>query len=149
LALTPHIASPILKHDCFAWLVLTAFPRLTPQYLISVPDGLAASLTPADRAWLKNVQYTFFPTRPRRLGAQLDLEMVGHLPPMPLEDIRVPTLVIHAVDDPTVPVVTGQIAAGRIPGAQLMLLPRGGHLLLGQHEQVRRRIQDFLEPLSA
>jgi 2-hydroxy-6-oxonona-2,4-dienedioate hydrolase len=149
LTLTPRVTAPLLNHDFFAWLVLKTIPRLAPQYLMSVTEEVAAGLTPADRAWLEEVQLTSFPTRPRRLGAQLDLEMVGHLPPVSFEDIRVPALVIHAVDDPTVPVVCGQVAAGRIPGAQALLLPRGGHLLLGQHDVVRQRIQAFLDRLPA
>jgi pimeloyl-ACP methyl ester carboxylesterase len=44
-----------------------------------------------------------------------------------LKTIRVPTLVIHGVDDPLVPVGAGMDTAKRIPGAELRLVPGMGH----------------------
>lgn len=44
-----------------------------------------------------------------------------------LETIRVPTLVIHGVDDPLIPVEAGMDTARRIPGAELRLIPGMGH----------------------
>jgi pimeloyl-ACP methyl ester carboxylesterase len=44
-----------------------------------------------------------------------------------LKSIRVPTLVIHGVDDPLIPVEAGMDTARRIPGAELRLIPGMGH----------------------
>jgi pimeloyl-ACP methyl ester carboxylesterase len=44
-----------------------------------------------------------------------------------LRAIRVPSLVIHGVDDPLVPVEAGMDTARRIPGADLRLIPGMGH----------------------
>jgi pimeloyl-ACP methyl ester carboxylesterase len=44
-----------------------------------------------------------------------------------LKTIRVPTLVIHGVDDPLIPVGAGMDTAKRIPGAELRLVPGMGH----------------------
>jgi proline iminopeptidase len=44
-----------------------------------------------------------------------------------LKTIRVPTLVIHGVDDPLIPVEAGMDTAKRIPGAELRLVPGMGH----------------------
>lgn len=44
-----------------------------------------------------------------------------------LKTIRVPTLVIHGVDDPLIPVEAGMDTARRIPGAELRLIPGMGH----------------------
>jgi pimeloyl-ACP methyl ester carboxylesterase len=44
-----------------------------------------------------------------------------------LKAIRVPTLVIHGVDDPLIPVEAGMDTARRIPGAELRLIPGMGH----------------------
>jgi pimeloyl-ACP methyl ester carboxylesterase len=44
-----------------------------------------------------------------------------------LKTIRVPTLVIHGVDDPLIPVEAGIDTAKRIPGAELRLVPGMGH----------------------
>jgi pimeloyl-ACP methyl ester carboxylesterase len=44
-----------------------------------------------------------------------------------LRHIRVPTLVIHGVDDPLIPLEAGVDTANRIPGAALRLIPGMGH----------------------
>jgi pimeloyl-ACP methyl ester carboxylesterase len=44
-----------------------------------------------------------------------------------LKTIRVPTLVIHGLDDPLIPVEAGMDSAKRIPGAELRLIPGMGH----------------------
>jgi len=44
-----------------------------------------------------------------------------------LAGVKAPTLVIHGVDDPLVPVECGKATAAAIPGAKLLLLERMGH----------------------
>jgi pimeloyl-ACP methyl ester carboxylesterase len=44
-----------------------------------------------------------------------------------LRDIRVPTLVVHGVADPLVPLACGEDTARRVPGAQLVTIPGMGH----------------------
>ena len=44
-----------------------------------------------------------------------------------LRKLDIPTLVIHGVDDPLVPVACGERTAEVIPGADLMLVPGMGH----------------------
>jgi pimeloyl-ACP methyl ester carboxylesterase len=44
-----------------------------------------------------------------------------------LPTIRVPSLVIHGLDDPLVPVAAGKDTAALIPGAEIMLVPGMGH----------------------
>lgn len=44
-----------------------------------------------------------------------------------LKQVRVPSLVIHGIDDPLVPVEGGRDTAAHIPGAKLLELPGMGH----------------------
>jgi pimeloyl-ACP methyl ester carboxylesterase len=46
-----------------------------------------------------------------------------------LEKIRAPSLVIHGVDDPLVPVEAGKDTAATIPGCELRLIPGMGHAI--------------------
>ncbi len=62
----------------------------------------------------------------------------------PLEALTVPTLIIHAKDDPLVSYQAAQRAAGRIPGARLVSMERGGHLFLGDREAIGREVAAFL-----
>lgn len=64
----------------------------------------------------------------------------------PLEDISVPTLIIHGTDDPVVPYNdNGRKLVERIQGAKLCLAERGEHMTIFTHnEQVKSAINSFL-----
>lgn len=62
-----------------------------------------------------------------------------------LHTLTVPTLVVHGDDDPIVPLLNARVLAHRIPGARMLLLRSGGHLvLLDSADQVAPSICGFL-----
>jgi pimeloyl-ACP methyl ester carboxylesterase len=66
-----------------------------------------------------------------------------------LERIRVPSLVIHGLDDPLVPVEAGKDTAATIPGAQLQLVPGMGHgLESGLETRIADAIIAFCSPVK-
>lgn len=67
----------------------------------------------------------------------------------PLEEITVPTLVVHGSDDPLVPFAEhGKKLVERIPGACLCLVERGEHMAIFTHnEQVRKAVLNFIESI--
>jgi pimeloyl-ACP methyl ester carboxylesterase len=67
--------------------------------------------------------------------------------PYALSEITAPVLIIHAMDDPIVPYEHALFAEKNIPGARLVLLQSGGHLLIGQHEHIRQELVEFIEQL--
>ncbi len=67
----------------------------------------------------------------------------------PLEQLSVPTLLIHARDDPLVSYQSAADAAERIPGSVLVTLESGGHLGLGQTERIRAAIDTSLAKQTA
>lgn len=62
----------------------------------------------------------------------------------PLEAITVPTLLVHAQDDPLTSFDAAKRAASRIPGARLLAVPSGGHLMIGQDDFVLAATSAFL-----
>ena len=62
----------------------------------------------------------------------------------PLEEIRVPVLIVNAIDDPLTLYKNAQSAAERISGAKLVTIEDGGHMMLGHEERVRAEIVAFL-----
>jgi pimeloyl-ACP methyl ester carboxylesterase/class 3 adenylate cyclase len=60
-----------------------------------------------------------------RMNKEIDVRHV-------LPAVRVPTLVLHGLDDEIVPVEVGRYVASRIPAARLVELPRVGHLAIGE-----------------
>jgi pimeloyl-ACP methyl ester carboxylesterase len=65
-----------------------------------------------------------------------------------MESVSVPTLVIHAVDDPLASYENAKSLAERIPNAKLLSIPSGGHLLLGSSEIMSLEITKFLNLLK-
>ena len=68
----------------------------------------------------------------------------------PLEQIAVPTLVVHGTDDHLVPFAQhGKLLAGRIPRAQLLTVEGGEHMAIFTHRnEVRPRVTRFLRNLA-
>ena len=62
-----------------------------------------------------------------------------------LDQIRVPTFVIHGESDRLVPSANAKIIADRIAGAELKLLPNAGHIFTtDQTEAAQEAILQFL-----
>ncbi len=75
------------------------------------------------------------------LRAVLDSDCSARLP-----EVRQPTLVIVGARDMTIPPSEGQLAAERIPGARLVVLPRVAHQVTDEApDDVRRHMLAFLQ----
>jgi pimeloyl-ACP methyl ester carboxylesterase len=62
-----------------------------------------------------------------------------------LQDIRVPTLVLHGDSDSLIPDGNGRLLAQRIPGAELEIVPTCGHMPTWEApDAVSRRVLEFL-----
>ena len=95
-----------------------------------IPDA-----TPAQVAWFSELCRT---TTSPEIAADL-LERRGRLDVTPLmEQVRVPTLVLHARNDAVVPVAEGRLIAARIPSAEFVELDSKNHILL-EHESAWQR----------
>jgi len=65
-----------------------------------------------------------------------------------LEQVKVPTLVLHSRNDDVVPIAEGQILAARIPGAQFVELDSKNHILLESEpawERFCNEVLDFMD----
>jgi 3-oxoadipate enol-lactonase len=68
----------------------------------------------------------------------------------PIEQIRVPTLVVAGEEDTVYPPEIARAMAQRIPGAELLMFDRTGHLAnLEQPERFNKAVSDFLSRHSA
>jgi DNA-binding SARP family transcriptional activator/class 3 adenylate cyclase/predicted alpha/beta hydrolase len=73
-----------------------------------------------------------------RMDYEIDVRQV-------LPAIRVPTLVLHRVDDPLIPVEHGRYLAAHIPGAKLIELPGNDRLVFaGDVDRLVDEIEEFL-----
>lgn len=140
---------PIWLYDAlFATdLPLWALTRLSPRALAPVFDArpeLTAQMTATEAAFVDAMIAAFLPVTARRAGLANEGAAIDPAHPIDPGAIRAPVLIAHAADDRLTPVATAQFTAEGIPGAEVLIFPTGGHLLLGHHVELRQRIAAFL-----
>ncbi len=143
--LPPKPLAKVLFRSDFAFWLLTTYFRSSMGSIMGVPKGF--ELTPEYNADIAETMETILPVNPRADGALFDMYVsnpdinTGY----PLEEIAVPVLIINAIDDPLALYDNARAMAERIPGAKLVTVESGGHMLLGHEERVRAEIGEFLK----
>ena len=136
----------VFSSDFLMWAITThAQSVMRPS--VGVPEGYPR--TKEENTLVSGVIRSILPIQLRTAGFVFDMftsnvDMDRHPEQYPLEQITVPTLVIHAVDDPLAKYENAHALAERIPGARLVSIPSGGHLLLGNDAYVQSEIGQFL-----
>ena len=137
----------MLRSDLLPWLFYTAAPHKVFE-ANGVSPALLAKIKPdREKMRLLDALYqTTFPSTLRRDGMMNDMRQLTILPRYPLEQITVPTLVVHAVNDPIIPFEAGEFSANTIPDAQFLRLEDGGHFACVTHrEETMPVVQEFLK----
>jgi pimeloyl-ACP methyl ester carboxylesterase len=141
MALPPRgVLNGIFHSDC-AWWVMVTYLRPLTQHFVGVPSGLA--LTPALTADVQAALSQVSPISLRGDGIIFDT-FVGNSAiksSYPFEHISVPVLVVSAVDDPMALHANARTLAERIPGARLVVIPDGGHLMLGHTGRLEKPLR--------
>lgn len=141
-AQTPPDWAKVFYSDLAMW-ALKGVARPAFAGLMGVPSGFPRN--DDDARQIDRMLDSIFPIAPRREGSVFDAYVSNpEVADYPLEQIRVPTLIIHAEDDPLASFEAAVMAADRIPGAHLVALESGGHLQLGQEDRVRAEVEPFL-----
>jgi pimeloyl-ACP methyl ester carboxylesterase len=135
-----------LARAFFGWDWLTWFGANRIVLFILRPSlGWQTRGDPAKQARIKGMLRTIHPTSLRREGFLNDLDQFQHISAYPLEEVSVPTLVVHGTDDIVVPYAQGAASAERIPGAEFLTVEGGTHLcFISHHEIVHPVLVEFL-----
>jgi len=131
------------------WFVLRFLRRFVYTPMFGMPKG--HELTAGERAALDQAARELLPMTARRAGFLFDM-FVSNADinrAYPFVDVRAPTLVVSAVDDPMAPHVNARALADAIPEARLLAIASGGHPLLGADEQVADGYRAFLAEHAA
>jgi pimeloyl-ACP methyl ester carboxylesterase len=136
------ILRTITKTDLFFWLFKTYMPKKL-WGMMGIPKGYVP--TSDEQVTIRAVSESIFPVVPRRVGFVFD-GFVGNIysRQIPLEDIAVPTIIVHSADDSLAPYQHAVDAATRVPEAEFVTVERGGHLFLGHEPAVREVLTDFV-----
>lgn len=119
----------IQEREAVMTLTATGWGQDNPAYRQIFSSTFLPSATGEELTWFNEFQRrTTSPENAVRfLSAFGDID-VRHR----LQEVRVPTLVIHALGDRRIPVSAGRDIAAAIPDAQFLGLDSDGHLLLGR-----------------
>lgn len=142
MAVAPPAWAKLLYADLPLWAMKTV---ARPQFarLMGVPAGFPK--TPEQSQEMDEMLESIFPIGPRAAGAVFDAYISNPaVNQLPLEKITVPTIIVHAKDDPLCVFAPAEEAAHRIPGCILFAQESGGHLGLGQSGPTRVALDDFL-----
>jgi pimeloyl-ACP methyl ester carboxylesterase len=136
----------MLRSDFLPWFIYT----LAPDIIFRANGVSRVQLTQINRdkekrKLLHYLYLTTFPTSVRRDGIVNDMEQASLLSFDTLEQIKAPTLVIHALNDPIVPFENGEYSASEIPNAQFIQEKDGGHFCSVVHrERIMPVVREFL-----
>jgi pimeloyl-ACP methyl ester carboxylesterase len=132
----------LLYRDWAMWALKVSSPTLLAR-LAGVPAGFPRNSD--QERFVAEFIDTLFPIAVRAEGISFDAFISNpDVNRYPLERLTVPTLLIHAKDDPLASYEAAVDAAERIPGAILVTLESGGHLGLGQEERMRTEVGAFV-----
>ena len=149
----PILSKPIFDifftNNFIYWATITYFGSSVQSQWAGLPNGF--NLTHEEQVEVNDLMFSILPVTNRTEGTYFDTyistpEMLNSSENTnyPYNDIKAPTLVISAVDDPLALHENAITLADRIPNATLLSIPNGGHLLLGHQEEVKSEITQFI-----
>ena len=147
----PALVKPAMRWTLGAqplwWLLSVGAPRVLGR-IMGVPKRYRP--TSDEQAVVDDIMEHLFPISEKRAGAIFDtLVSEPASNSYPLENVAVPVLLVHALDDPLAGYRYAERAADRIPGALLATIPRGGHLFLGSVADVHAATRPFATRVGA
>lgn len=132
------ITDYVLRSDFLVWLMV----RLAPGSMLrvaGVPPSMEDELPQQQR---KELLDGFSPATERHAGLANDVRKATRgWPDLPIEQLRMPVLLLGAADDPYRSASIVRYSEPRIPDVRAVVLERGGHVLVGKKDEVMKEVQ--------
>ncbi|MEM7018808.1 MAG: alpha/beta hydrolase, partial [Pseudomonadota bacterium] len=97
---------------------------------------------------IRTVLWSLWPPSLRNAGKINDFNQFSNLT-LPIDQIDVPTLIIHGTEDVNVEFSHGKLLADTIPNAQFYIIKGGDHMMPFTHkEEVNKIISEFVQNVS-
>jgi 2-hydroxy-6-oxonona-2,4-dienedioate hydrolase len=138
------ILNTIAASDPVFWVAMKIARPMLLKTILGTPVEVYRNGTSEERRNVNEVLRTILPISRRFAGIANDGVVASGLARLPLEDIKVPTLVISAADDLYGTYEGALYTAGQIQDGTFVGFASGGHLLLGHDAEVRSQITGFL-----
>ncbi len=135
----------ITSSDFLFWTAMKLAHSTLLTTILGTPLEVYRGATAEDRRAVDDMMRSILPISRRFAGIMNDSVISSNVPRSPLEDIRVPALVISAEDDLYGTYESSLYTAGHIQDARFIGFSSGGHLLIGHVGEVRSQVADFLK----
>ena len=134
------------ESEALVTLIHQGWGRDNPAYRQTITSMLMPEASQEEEAWFNAFQKACGPGKNiARFREIFDAMDVSHL----LQDITVPTLVIHCVGDSVAPLSEGKLLASRIPGAQFVTLNSDSHMMFAGDPEFPRFLESIRNFLLA
>lgn len=141
-----QLIAPVAKLT-FGWDWLTWFGvNRGVLYLLRPNLGLQTMGNPQKQQHIVAMLKSMYPTSYRKAGFLNDFYQFQNTPSYPLDQVTVPTMIIHGTADMVVPYRQGELSHEHIPQNEFLSVPGGTHLCFISHEEtVKPNLEAFLQ----
>lgn len=139
----------LLNDFIFRIALFKPFRGLMRSSLFGIEKDTYRNASQNEKEQLDRIFELLLPVKSRKPGIINDtkitnLDMNKNYNKYVLEDMKVPTLVFHAKNDPMASFERAQTMAERIPDSQFIEFKKGGHLLFGHQKEIQEKIKKFI-----
>ena len=138
------VLSAIAASDVLFWTATKVARMTLLKTILGTPVPVYWKAARDERQRVDQMLRSILPISRRAAGIWNDSVVSSNLTRYPLEDIRVPTLIISAADDLYGTYESSFYTAEQIEDAKFVGFATGGHLLIGHQAEVRSEIRTFL-----
>jgi len=150
----PSEATGLPDSDLAFWLMIQSLvwsqddAGVVAQIAQNESDRALLGQQPEKQTQVAGMIWSMWPPSLRKIGMDNDFVQFEKLA-LPLEAIRVPTLIVHGTKDQAVPFEHAEYAVARVPGARLHAIEGAGHMMpFAREEEINAVVTDFLADLT-
>ena len=132
-----------IQQSDYAYWLFTRFFQSTILDMMGIPSQVYETFSPEQKELAQEMLDIMHPMSQRYKGTVNDEKMIEFYT-VPTDNLRAPTLIIHAKDDALVSYKHAENAHSKINQSQLVLYDTGGHGMLSQMNGTRVLMKEFL-----
>lgn len=141
---TKALIEYVTKSDFLWWLGMTLAPTRMIRFVLATDPAVVAAASPAERQRALDTLWNILPLSARSQGFLNDARFVSAPQAIPVEKIKVPTLVASVEDDFYRTLAPARVIAAAISGARLVTFATGGHAFIGHEADLFAEVEAFI-----
>ncbi|MBT8424217.1 MAG: alpha/beta hydrolase [Silicimonas sp.] len=134
----------LLSSDLWFWAAQYLAPEQLIGTLLATDPALLATVSASERERAFLILRELMPISPRTRGITNDGRTSGSPSNMDLAQIEAPTLILSTEDDRFGTAQTSRVISNRIPSAEVLIYPTGGHIWLGHEDDFSDAMREFV-----